>query len=125
MFDKGGEILKLDAATAVRHSGVAAHALGHVSLEADALLLAIVADVDAGILLLGDHMGDRGVHFAVHFGLVEGLARFALDQQFGQFGVARQAADMGRENAVFAGQHGKVPLARRPGSAGFQSGRAI
>ena len=44
----------------------AGHALRHIGLEADALLLAVVADVDAGLLLLLDHVAHRPVHLGRH-----------------------------------------------------------
>ena len=47
-------------------------------------------------------MPDGLVHFGVEIGLLVRLARFAADQKFAQTLVARQAADMGGENAVAA-----------------------
>ncbi len=78
-----GKLLELAAASTFRDAGKSGHALRHVRLEADALLLAVVADVDAGLLLLLDHMANRLVHLGRHFGCVKGLAGFAANQQVG------------------------------------------
>ena len=95
-----GKFLEFAPAPALRHAAKAAHALRHVGLEADALLLAVIADVDAGGRLLVDHVAHRLVHFGGHFGGIEFLARFLAHQQVGKLLVARQAADMGGQNAV-------------------------
>ena len=100
-----GKFLELAPAPALRHAAEAGHALRHVGLEADALLLAVVADVDAGVRLLLHHVAHGAVHLVGELGRVHGLARFALDQQVGQLLVARQAADMGGQNAVPAQDH--------------------
>ncbi len=50
--DEVGKFLELASAAALRHAAEARHARRHVGLEADALLLAVVADVDAGLFLL-------------------------------------------------------------------------
>src|SRR5262249_17523257 len=84
----------------------AAHALWHVGLKTHALLLAVVADVDAGFLLLLDHMAHGCVHLLRHHGRIKGFSRFPPDQQVRQFLVTWQAADMGGENAIPAGDHG-------------------
>jgi hypothetical protein len=55
--------------------------LRYVSLKTDALLLAVIADIDAGLFLLGDHMPDRPFHFRVEQRLVVSIARFALHQK--------------------------------------------
>ena len=101
-----GELLELAAAAALRFAGKARHALRHVGLKADPLLLAVVADVDAGFFLLGDHMADRLVHFGVELRRVVAFAGFAPDQKLAQRFAARQAADMGGEDAVAADNHG-------------------
>ena len=63
--DQFGEFLELPAAAALRHAGETCHALRHVGLEADALLLAVVADVDAGIHLRLHDVAHRLVHLGV------------------------------------------------------------
>ena len=101
-----GELLELAAAAALRYAGEAGHALRHVGLEADPALLAVVADVDAGVHLRLDDMADRLVHLVgQHLG-VDGFALLLRHQQVGQLFVARQAADMGGEDAVAAEDHG-------------------
>ena len=67
-----------------------------------------------------DHVRDGGFGLAIEQLFVDCLAAFLLEQQFGQFRIARQASDMGRENALFAFQHGEVVPLR-----GTRLGRAI
>jgi hypothetical protein len=93
----------------LRLAAIAAHARRHVGLERDALLLAVIADVDAGVLLPPHHFADRTVELVGHPLHIDRLAGLALDQQFGDGVVARQAADMGSQNAVAAGQHRRAP----------------
>ena len=100
--DQLGKFLEFAAAPAFRFAAEARHALRHVGLKADALLLAVIADIDAGLFLLGDDMADRLFHFGVEQRLVVAFARLALHQKLAQLFVARQAADMGCQNAVAA-----------------------
>ena len=100
-----GELLELAAAPAFGFAAKARHALRHVSLKADPLLLAVVAAVDAGFLLLGDHMPHRLVHLGVELRRVVAFAGFAPDQKLAQRFAARQAADMGGEDAVSTDNH--------------------
>ena len=100
------ELLELAAAAALRYAGEAGHALRHVGLEANPALLAVVADVDARVHLSLDDMADRLVLFIGHRLGVDGLALVLRHQQVGQLFVARQAADVGGENAVAAEDHG-------------------
>ena len=51
-----GEFLEFPAAPAFRYAAESGHALRHVGLEPDPLLLAVIADIDAGGLLLLDDM---------------------------------------------------------------------
>src|SRR5262249_655960 len=69
--------------------------------------LAVIADVDAGGLLLRDHAAHRLIHLRIEYGLVDRLSRLAPDQEIGQRVVARQAADMGGQDAVAAELHGR------------------
>ena len=100
-----GEFLEFSPAPAFGFAAEAGHALRHVGLKADALLLAVIAAVDAGLFLLRDHMADGLVHFGVELGFVIGLAGFTLDQKFAQALVARQAADVGGDDALTAENH--------------------
>src|SRR5205085_6913693 len=104
--DQIGMLDEILADAALALAAIAAHTRSHVGLECDALLLAVIADVDAGLSLPLHHVGDRAVHLAVYPSPVDCLTRLALDQQFGQRLVARQAADVGRQDAVAAGDHG-------------------
>ncbi len=108
-----GKFLELAAAPALGFPGKAGHARRHIGLEADALLLAVIADIDAGFLLLGDHMAHRIFHFRFELRAVVALARFAGDQQIAQRLAARQAADMGGQNAIAAEHHDMSSIGRR------------
>ena len=101
-----GEFLELAPAPPLGDATEPRHARRHVGLEADPLLLAVVADVDAGRLLLGHHMTHGLVHLGVEHRLVVGFARLAFEQQIGQRLIARQAADVGGEDAIEAVLHG-------------------
>ena len=72
-------------------------------------LLAVVADVDAGVHLLLHDMAHRLVHLGCQHLRVVGLAFLLRHQQVGQLLVARQAADMGGEDAVAAEDHAFTP----------------
>jgi len=76
-----GKFLKLASAPALRNAAETAHPLRNVSLEADALLLAVVADVNSGGELLLHHMANGLVHFQGHFLGIEGFAGLLADQQ--------------------------------------------
>ena len=108
-FDQLGEFAQVAAHRALGFAAEARHALRHIGLEADALLLAVIADIDAGILLPGGDVGHRLVHLGRHQFRIDRLAGLAPDQQVGQHLVARQRADMGDQNAVAADQHGNLP----------------
>ena len=100
-----GKFLELAAAAPLRYAGEARHALWHVGLKADAPLLAVIADVDAGCHLLFDDVADRLVHFLrQHFAIVA-AACLLFDQKIAERLVARQAADMSGENPVVADNH--------------------
>ena len=51
-----GEFLEFPPAPPLRFAAEARHALRHISLEADALLLAVIAAVDARLFLLCNNM---------------------------------------------------------------------
>ena len=75
------EFLEFAAAPAFGFAGKARHARRHISLKADALLLAVIADVDAGLLLFVHDVPDGLFHLRVELRGVIALARFALDQK--------------------------------------------
>ena len=102
-----GELLELATATALGDAAEARHARRHVGLEADPLLLAVVADVDAGRLLLVHHVAHGLVHLGLEHGFVVGLAGLTFDQQLGQHVVARQAADVRGQDSIAAMNHGR------------------
>ena len=59
ILDEFGKLLVVAPAPPFRFAGETRHALRHVGLEADALLFAVIADIDAGLHLLFDHMSAR------------------------------------------------------------------
>ena len=83
----------------------ARHPLRHIGLEAHALLLAVVGDVDAGRGLLVDHVLHGAIHLARELSFVDGLAVLAPDQKIGQSLIARQAADVSSQNTFSAQDH--------------------
>ena len=93
----------------------ALHAPRHVGGEAGARLLAVVADVDAGLELLGhDVRAPPASATRSSVALVDGLAPVLADEQVAQRGRAREAADVGDEDAVVAAVHA---VSSRPGPA--------
>ena len=72
IFDQGGKFLEVAPAPAFGFTGETGHALGHVGLKADALLFAVVADVDAGLNLLGDDLAHGAIHLSGEFGARRG-----------------------------------------------------
>ena len=117
-----GKFLELAPAPALRHAGESGHALRHVGLERNAALLAVIADVDAGFHLLADDVAHRLVHLGRHHLRVVILAFLLRHQQVGELLVARQAADMGGEDAVAAENHRKTPYSRHGRACHCKSG---
>ena len=109
LLDQLGHLLEVLADLALGFPAEARHARGDVGLEADALLLAVVADVDAGGDLGLDHAAHGPIHLRRHGGAGDRLAGLAPDQQVGQHLVARQAADMRRQDSIAAVEHGHFP----------------
>ena len=72
VLDQRGKFLEVASAASLGFARETGHAPGHVGLEADALLLAVIADVDAGLGLLGDHVA----HGAIHL-----IGELALDRE--------------------------------------------
>src|SRR5262249_61391129 len=90
---------------APRLAAKSAHACGHVGLEADALLFAVVADVDACRDLGVDGRAYGPIHLDGKHAGIERLARLAANEQVGQDPIARQAADVGRQDSLLAADH--------------------
>src|SRR5262249_3580988 len=87
----------------------ARHARWDVGLEADPLLLTVVADVDPRRQLRLDHALDGAVHLRGHGGGSNGFARLAADQELGQPRAAWQAAHVRRQDFIAAVDHGCSP----------------
>jgi hypothetical protein len=71
-----------------------------------ALLLTIVADVDAGVVLPAHRILHRGAADAAQLGHIDGLPAGTPRQQVRQFRRPRKAAGMGGQNPVLAYLHG-------------------
>ena len=111
-LDQLRHFLEILADLAFGCAAEARHALRDIGLEADALLLAVVADVDAGRDLARDGVAHGAVHLLGERSCVDRLAGLPPDQQVGERGVARQAADVGRQDAVVAQDHALIPRVR-------------
>ena len=70
------------------------HPLRHISLEAHALLLAVVPDIDAGLHLLFHHVAHGTIHLLVRLRFVDGGAFLAGYEETGKSIVTWQAAHM-------------------------------
>ena len=90
------------AARRVRLALEAVEAVDDVDGVVGAALLAVVDDVDAGGLLLGDHVGDGLVDGGVERGA---RCRFPGEQLLHHGGRSRQAAGVGGENSFRAAAH--------------------
>ena len=102
------ELGKLRLAGAARRVGLAleaVEAVDHMDGVVGAALLAVVDDVDAGGLLLGDHVGDR----LGDGGVQRRAAALSCKQLLDHLGGPRQAAGVGGENPGRAAPHGAVP----------------
>ena len=80
--------------------------LRRVGREADARLLAVVADVDAGLELLGHDVTDGDLGLARERGGVHGLAPILPHQQVAKRRWTGQATDVGGQDPLFALFHG-------------------
>src|SRR5580704_18168553 len=102
--------LDIAARPALPAAAEAAHPVADVEEEGLALLLAVVADVDAGLDLLVDDLAQGLLAEPVEFGRVDLAATSPPDIEPGQFRWARQAAGMGRQDPVLAPPHGSPLL---------------
>ena len=103
------ELRKFRLADAARHIGLAleaGQAVDDVDGVVGAALLAVVDDVDAGGLLLRDHIGD-GLR---HGGVQLGAAPLAGHQLVHHLFRPRQAAGVGGENSLGAAAHVMSPF---------------
>ena len=84
----------------VQRAAEAAHALADIEEERLALLLAVVADIDAGGDLLAHHVARRRLAQRVELRFVDRLARARGAHKRGQSRRTRQAAGMRGQDAV-------------------------
>ena len=92
-----------------RFAAEAGEAVLDVGGVADLAGLAVADDVDADGDLVGDDLGDRPGDLAIEFGMIVRLLLVLLHQQIDQRLRPRQAADVGRQDAVRAELHGLPP----------------
>src|SRR3989441_1450866 len=83
----------------------APHPPRRIGGEADARLLAIVADVDAGLELAGDHVAHGRLRLARERRRVDRLPAVQAHQQIAQRGRTRQAAGVGGQDPGLASLH--------------------
>ena len=76
-------------------------------------VLAVADDVDAGIDLPANDLGDGALHPRRERGLVVGLAQFLGVEHRHQIGRPRQAAGVGGQDAAGAALHSKFSLCVR------------
>jgi hypothetical protein len=88
-----------------RFPAEAAQAARHVGLEGDPRLLAVIAYVDAGLYLCRDDLPGRALDLARKRSSLDRLTSLLPDQQVGKRLIARQAADVGRQDAICALEH--------------------
>jgi hypothetical protein len=93
-----------------------AHPTRDVGREPSPRLLAVVADVHAGVELTLDHVPHGRLGLAGQLGGVDRLAGVLSHQQFAQGGVAGNAADVGRQDALVTASHVNAPFP--PGAGG-------
>ena len=98
------ETPRIRAHAGVSKAAKAAHALRHIGLETDPVLLAVIADVDPGCHCFSTTWR-TALSISEAITLASNPCPLPGHQQIGQFFVARQAADMGGQNAVPAEDH--------------------
>ena len=65
-----GKLLEFASAPPLGFAAEARHASRHICLKTDPLLLAVVADIDAGLFLFVDHVPDRFFHLRLEWGVL-------------------------------------------------------
>ncbi len=124
------EVEEVGMVEQVLHEGTLArttepgHPVLDVGDEALACLLAVVADVDAGLHLRGDHLGGGLLHRPLQLGRVDVLAPAAPAVQLGQGAGPGQAPGVGGEEPLLAVQHGPAYPAPAPAPAPRARARA-
>src|SRR5262245_22114738 len=93
------------ALTALPRAAETAQAVPNVEHERVALLLAIVADIDAGLDLLGNTLIKRRLSFRLKDGGIDRLAARAASVKSRELSRPRKAASVSGQNPVLAVQH--------------------
>jgi hypothetical protein len=94
---------------AIPAAAEAAHAVADIQEEGFALLLTVVADVDAGGDLLTDDVPRGGLASCVKRGFIHIFPICPTRVQLGQKGRTRQAAGMRGEDTMLASDHCLFP----------------
>src|SRR5438045_5997342 len=97
--------LDIAAGPALPAAAEAAHAVADIEEEGLALLLAIVADVDAGLDLLVDDLAQGLLAEPLDFGRIDLAAARPPDIESGQLRRTRQTDGVGRQDALDAPPH--------------------
>ena len=100
-------------------------ALLDVGRVADLAGLAVTDDIDADRHLVRDDLAHRLRDLAIEIGMIVGLVLILLHQQIDQRLRPRQAADMGRQDAIRAELHGFLPGLLRRWYKQFRSGASL
>ena len=100
-----GKLLIIAAAATLGLAGKSGHSLCDVSLKADSLLFAVVADIDPRRRLFVHDLLHGFIHGLPKLAGVYGANFFTLDKQIGELVISRQAADMSNQNSFTARLH--------------------
>src|ERR1051325_865048 len=117
--------LDIAARPALPAAAEPAHAVADIEEEGLALLLAIVADIDAGLSLLVDDLPRRLLAEPVELGRIDLTAARPLDIETRQLRWPRQAAGVGRQDSVLAPAHGRPPIPSERQQRARRSARAV
>src|SRR5689334_810854 len=102
---KFGKVRDVARARPLRLAREAGHALRNIGLEADASLLAVVADVDADLVLPADHVGDAPLELRVEGTAFHCVAELGADQKLVERPAAGEAADVRDQKSLVAPSH--------------------
>ncbi len=101
--------LDIAARPALPRAAEPGHAMADVEEKRLALLLAVIADIDAVLDLLGDDLGDGVLAALDHLARIDRIAASAPDVEPGELRRAGQAAGMRGQDAFVAPAHRRSP----------------